>query len=102
MKPAFLLVVLLIGTAFASDTPDREQQIRKRALEFWLLERGLLAEERIEITREFSAPRAIVGFAETGDRIVEIHILHISGAPSGILWLHEKSGAIQSLGLNQK
>lgn len=102
MKTAFLFIALTIGTVSASETTEREQNIRKVALEFWLRERGLLAEERIEIVREFDAPRPITGFTEKGERIVEVCVMHISNAPSGILWLHEKSGAVQAIGLNAK
>jgi hypothetical protein len=79
-----------------------EHTLTKSATEYWFRECGLLAEERVQLTRSFTAIRSIDGFAEVGDKLVEFQIIHLSGAPTGILWLNEKTGTFQALGLPSK
>ena len=77
----------------------RVAEIHKIGMRWWLEHRGLLAEETVRVVGSFQAIRGIPRFAEGGDRVWEVRIVHLRGAPTGVLWVSDRNQKVMSLGL---
>jgi len=76
------------------------QKLKIIGLRWWMHNRGLLKEESQEIAGYFSVVRPIKGFADRGDIVWEIRMLHLDDAtPDGILWINEKTQKVIGLGV---
>jgi hypothetical protein len=81
----------------------RAFEIGEIAREWWLKNRGLLAEESFKVAGSFSAARPISKFAARDDRLWEVRVLHLhTGSPTGILWINDRTGRVLALGANEK
>jgi hypothetical protein len=68
--------------------------------DWWLKNRGLLAEESPRVAGYFYAFRSIKGFADRGDRIWEVRMIYLfTQCPTGVLWINEKTKAVMGLGV---
>jgi hypothetical protein len=81
---------------------DRVKVIHDIGDEWWFRNRGRLAEERLSVKGYFSVVRPIKDFADRGDTVWEVRILHSLGPPTGVLWINEKNQKVIGLGLDQK
>lgn len=112
---AILFLLLGVGVQAAELTPvpdlkspaasdeKRTSEIRKIGLEWWLKNRGLLAEESFKVAGYFSVVRPIAQFAARDDRVWEVRILYLhTGGPTGILWINDKTEKVIALGAEEK
>jgi hypothetical protein len=80
-----------------------KKRIESIGTEWWLKNRGLLAEESPRVAGYFYVFRSIKGFADRGDRVWEIRMIYLgTQCPTGVLWINEKSGKILGLGLEHQ
>ncbi len=109
----FLLLGVVVQAAELTPSPDlkspgasdekRESEITKICLEWWLKNRGLLAEESFKVAGYFSVARPIAKFAARDDRVWEVRVLHLhTGGPTGILWINDKTEKVIALGAEEK
>jgi hypothetical protein len=110
---AFVIAWILLGlTATAAELkpkPDltapstgdekRVAEIREVGTRWWMQSRGLLAEESVRVVGYFRVIRPIPQFAERDDRVWEVRIIHLEGAPTGVLWINDKTQKVMALGL---
>jgi hypothetical protein len=85
----------------SSEVP-RAEKMRSIGTEWWLKNRGLLAEESLKVAGYFCVVRPIPGLADRGDIVWEIRVIHLEGSPTGILWINEKTQKVIGLGIGQK
>jgi hypothetical protein len=78
---------------------SRAKRLESIGLDWWMHNRGLLAEESLKIAGYFSVVRPIKGFANRDDIVWEIRIIHLDGSPTGILWINEKTRKVIGLGV---
>ncbi len=110
-----LIMVLVVGIAAEAGElkplPDLKppsgidqkqlSRIETIGLDWWLKNRGLLAEESLTITGYFSTARPIAQFSAHGDRIWEARINYTpTASPTGILWINDRTGKVLGLGVN--
>jgi len=78
-----------------SDYPSEKiDEISRMALKHW----PFLAEESPKVAGTFRTVRAIPDFSQKGDLIWEVRIVHMSQAPSGILWINDRTKGVLVLG----
>lgn len=112
-----LIVLLVFGISAKSSElkplPDLQppsnvdkkhvSQIETIALQWWLKNRGLLAEESLRVAGYFSVARPIAKFAARDDRVWEIRVIYMhTGGPSGILWINDRTSKVIGLGVEDK
>lgn len=109
----FLLLGVVVQAAELTPAPDlkspaasdekRVSEIRKISLEWWLRNRGVLAEESFKVAGYFSVARPIAKFAARDDRVWEVRVLHLhTGGPTGIVWINDKTEEVIALGAEEK
>jgi hypothetical protein len=112
-RSAFFIAWILLGLiGMAAElkpmpdltTPSRGDEkrvaaIRELGTQWWLHSRGLLAEESVRVVGYFRVSRPIPRFAEREDRAWEVRIIHLEGAPTGVLWINDKTQNVIALGL---
>ncbi len=109
----FLLPGIVIQAAELTAVPDlkspaaghekRVSEIRQIGVEWWLKNRGVLAEEAFKVAGYFSVARPIAQFASRDDRVWEVRILSLhTGGPTGILWINDKTEKVIALGAQEK
>jgi hypothetical protein len=79
-----------------------EKGIEQIAIQWWLVHRGLLADESLIIAGNFSVSRPIKGFADSGDVVWEVRAIRSFKRLTGVLWINEKTGKVTALGIDQK
>ncbi len=117
MRTTLLIVFLLLGISTnaaemralpdlkspAASEEKRASEIEKIGVEWWLKNRGLLAEEALRVAGYFSAARPIAEFAARDDRVWEVRVIYLhTGGPSGILWINDRTGKVIALGIEDK
>lgn len=86
-----------------ADDGKRVSEISKIGRDWWVRNRGLLAEESVKVAGYFSVARPIAQFATRDDRIWEVRVLHLhTGAPTGILWINNETEKVIALGVGEK
>ena len=69
------------------------------ATEYWFKHRGgVLAEESFPPQCAFYLAVPIEGFADEGDRIWEVSVMHITGIRTGLLWINSRTKKIIAFG----
>jgi len=87
----------------ASSDEKRVSEIMEITLEWWLKNRGVLAEESFKVAGFFSVARPIAKFAARDDRVWEVRVLHLhTGGPTGIVWINDKTEKVIALGTEAK
>lgn len=79
----------------ASEYPKEQiEQVAKLAFRHW----QFLAEESPNVAGSYKTARAIPGFSQKGDLIWEVRIIHLVQAPTGILWINDRTKEALVLG----
>ena len=87
----------------AASDAKRVSEIREIGLDWWLKNRGVLAEESFKVVGYFFVARPIAKFANRNDRLWEVRVLHLhTGAPTGIMWINDKTEEVIALGVEEK
>jgi hypothetical protein len=87
----------------AAGDEKRISEIGKIGVAWWVGNRGRLAEESFRVAGYFAVARPIAQFAIRDDRVWEVRVLHLhSGAPTGILWINDRTEKVIALGAEEK
>jgi len=95
--------VLLVKSPFGLRDPTSadvatQNGVKQIALQWWLVNGGIDAQEGVVVDGKFSAARPIKGFASPGDVIWEVRfILSIQSTVTGVLWINQKTGKVKAL-----
>jgi hypothetical protein len=86
-------------TLLASFVPSR-LIAEDMALQYWVKNHGLLAEEGVGATGLFRIGRDIKDFATRGEWIWEIRVIHHGLSLDGVIWINAHTKKIRALGPN--
>ncbi len=87
----------------AASDEKRVSEIKTIGLQWWVRNRGLLAEESLEVAGYFSVARPIASFAARDDRVWEVRVRHLhTRGPTGIVWINDTTEKVIALGAEEK